>query len=148
VPVLENSLPTQLDGPAGPMGSEVDSIEVDHAEVDSTEVEIGLAAFLPEGVEVDSGGAGDPSHDEAAPPDQGASGLGVDEDVSGGDQEAFNPDLADQLEGDLEAVTAALARLDQGIYGTCSVCGATVPTDVLASDPVSETCGGHATVGT
>jgi DnaK suppressor protein len=52
------------------------------------------------------------------------------------------PDL-DRAERDVDDVEKALARLDDGTYETCEVCGATIPEDVLAGDPTRRTCADH-----
>lgn len=58
---------------------------------------------------------------------------------------AFDPaaDLGElaALEADLDAVDAALARLDDGTYGTCEECGA--PLEGLDEDPLARRCPEH-----
>jgi RNA polymerase-binding transcription factor DksA len=44
------------------------------------------------------------------------------------------------VEADLDAVDAALSRLDDGCYGTCSRCGQDIPAPVLAADPLADRC--------
>lgn len=39
---------------------------------------------------------------------------------------------------DLDRVEAALARLDDGSYGTCSVTGVELPDTLLAADPTAD----------
>ena len=43
----------------------------------------------------------------------------------------------------LEAVDRALARLDDGSYGSCEICGDTLDDDLLAADPTAARCGQH-----
>jgi DnaK suppressor protein len=49
----------------------------------------------------------------------------------------------DAAERDVDDVERALNRLDDGTYGTCEVCGATIPEDVLADEPARRTCAAH-----
>jgi RNA polymerase-binding transcription factor DksA len=55
------------------------------------------------------------------------------------------PDLARVavVEAELDDVEQALARLEDGTYGTCEVCGAAIPDDVLAGEPVARRCQEH-----
>jgi RNA polymerase-binding transcription factor DksA len=43
----------------------------------------------------------------------------------------------------LDEVDRALARLDDGSYGSCEVCGDAVDDDALASAPTARTCRAH-----
>ncbi len=56
------------------------------------------------------------------------------------------PDLTilTQVESELGDVERALARLDDGTYGTCSVCGGTISDERLAAEPAASLCGEHA----
>ena len=121
-----------------------DGTEVEPADVEPADVEIGLAASLPEGVELDAGDDDDHTGDGPGLPDGDGSEPGVDGAGSTRpDQDDFDLELLDGIERDLDAVAAALTRLDQGTYGTCPVCDAIIDADVLAADPVSSTCGRH-----
>lgn len=76
-----------------------------------------------------------------------------------GTEQGSEPDVIDQadtiksyeenegIERDLEArydhVLAALARIADGTYGTCSVCGAPIEADMLAANPAATTCKAH-----
>lgn len=51
--------------------------------------------------------------------------------------------LNDQDERRLEAIDAALKRMDQGTYGTCSVCHALIPIERLEANPAANTCVTH-----
>ncbi len=53
-----------------------------------------------------------------------------------------HPDL-DGVAAELAAVEAALARLDEGRYGVCAACDATLPDELLAADPTRTTCAAH-----
>jgi DnaK suppressor protein len=46
----------------------------------------------------------------------------------------------DELARRLDAVEAAMARLDAGSYGSCEDCGATLDDERLASDPAQLRC--------
>lgn len=47
------------------------------------------------------------------------------------------------LRAELDDVERALARLDEGTYGTCDVCGATIDDEVLAAEPQRRRCDDH-----
>jgi len=51
--------------------------------------------------------------------------------------------LLDSIEERLADVERALARLDEGSYGTCEVCGATVDDAVLVEAPATRFCPDH-----
>lgn len=57
------------------------------------------------------------------------------------------PDLASlaKIEGELSEVEVALARLDEGTYGTCHICGSAIDDERLEAEPTATTCGEHAT---
>ncbi len=48
--------------------------------------------------------------------------------------------LTDREQRELEAVTAALKRLEGGAYGRCVDCGADIPFDRLKVEPWAERC--------
>ena len=50
----------------------------------------------------------------------------------------------DRAEAALVGVEAALARLDDGTYGTCEVCRTRLDDALLAADPLARHCPGHA----
>jgi RNA polymerase-binding transcription factor DksA len=56
------------------------------------------------------------------------------------------PDLSrvSVIERELDDVEQALARLEEGTYGTCEVCSAPLPDDVLADEPAARRCPEHA----
>lgn len=56
------------------------------------------------------------------------------------------PDLSilAQVEGELADVERALARLDDGSYGTCEVCGEPIDGERLRIEPATARCGAHA----
>lgn len=47
------------------------------------------------------------------------------------------------LEGRLEHVRKALAALEEGTYGTCTVCGNAIEEDRLKANPAAHTCKTH-----
>jgi DnaK suppressor protein len=58
--------------------------------------------------------------------------------------EVFERELDDTLEDNAEQVVheidLALAKLEEGTYGTCSVCGAEIPEERLAAIPYATLC--------
>jgi DnaK suppressor protein len=48
--------------------------------------------------------------------------------------------LLDEIERDLSGVSAAMERLDNGVYGTCEVCAAPIDDERLRSMPLSARC--------
>jgi RNA polymerase-binding transcription factor DksA len=58
------------------------------------------------------------------------------------------PDLAalDRSGADLDAVEAALRRLDDGSFESCEVCGAPIGRDRLLRDPLVTRCDRHGDV--
>jgi len=44
------------------------------------------------------------------------------------------------VDADLDAVDAALERLDAGRYGRCVACGRPLPLALLDSDPLADRC--------
>ena len=57
--------------------------------------------------------------------------------------EQYGEDL-DNVTADLEAVEAAMLRLDEGTYGRCMSCGRDIPEAELTADPLATTCAAHA----
>lgn len=56
------------------------------------------------------------------------------------------PDLTilTSIEGELADVERALARLDDGTYGTCQVCGEPIDEARFAAEPATARCAEHA----
>lgn len=54
-------------------------------------------------------------------------------------------ELLTRVEGELADVERALERLDEGTYGTCETCGASLPDEVLDRAPSARRCVQHAT---
>ena len=52
--------------------------------------------------------------------------------------------LYDQLRRDLDDIEKALARMDDGTYGTCEVCGTDIGADRLEVMPSTRVCIDHA----
>lgn len=47
----------------------------------------------------------------------------------------------------LDEVDRALARLEEGTYGSCEVCGAPIEDEALADSPTARTCRAHLPLG-
>jgi RNA polymerase-binding transcription factor DksA len=54
-----------------------------------------------------------------------------------------NRAVVDVLNARHHDVVAALARIEDGTYGTCSVCGKAIETERLDADPAANTCKEH-----
>jgi DnaK suppressor protein len=54
-----------------------------------------------------------------------------------------NRAVADVLNSRHKEVIAALARIDENTYGTCTVCGNAIEEDRLNADPAATTCKAH-----
>ncbi|SDK89690.1 TraR/DksA C4-type zinc finger protein [Arthrobacter sp. ok362] len=52
--------------------------------------------------------------------------------------------LLEQSRASLVQIEAALARMDEGTYGICAVCGASIPEDRLEARPWTAYCIEHA----
>ena len=59
--------------------------------------------------------------------------------------ESFEENVAivRQLESRLGEITAALKRIQDGAYGTCSKCGQEIETERLEANPAAATCKKH-----
>jgi RNA polymerase-binding transcription factor DksA len=57
----------------------------------------------------------------------------------------WEPDLAAVavVEAELSDVERALARLDEGTYGTCEACGTALPDEQLEAAPAARLCREH-----
>lgn len=51
--------------------------------------------------------------------------------------------ILEQVEAELADVEHALRRLDEGTYGTCEVCGKTIPDERLEAMPATRLCLAH-----
>jgi len=51
--------------------------------------------------------------------------------------------ILEQVEAELADVEHALRRLDEGTYGTCEVCGKTIPDERLEAMPAARLCLEH-----
>ena len=49
----------------------------------------------------------------------------------------------DRIAEDLGSVEAAMRRLDDGTYGRCEACGAQIPEERLAAEPLATRCEQH-----
>lgn len=59
-------------------------------------------------------------------------------------EQGENAVLANRLRGELDEVERALAKLDDGTYGTCEVCGTTIAAARLEAMPATRFCIDHA----
>ena len=91
------------------------------------EVEVDLAAFLPEGVELAADG--DAGDDEPVPGDP----LPDSSDAPA--PPVVDTEALAQIERDLDAVDAATAALDAGTYGIDPATGQPIDDALLATDP-------------
>ena len=115
------------------------------------ELEVDLAAFLPDGVElgedtVDDADEATPAADDATP---AAADTAIDatpapeaEPTAEAPEAAAAPaahtvdlEALSQIERDLDAVDAAIAALDAGTYGTDPATGGPIDDALLAEDP-------------
>lgn len=55
-----------------------------------------------------------------------------------------NYTLADTLQSQLTSVETAIARIDEGTYGTCDICGEQIGKDRLEAIPATSRCINHA----
>jgi hypothetical protein len=122
---------TRIGRPSRPVGSLAvsDPTHPDHAPEPmptvpgpAQELDVDLAAFLPEGVELAVA-----SDDEPADPGDGSGEAPAAPPV---DLEALS-----QIERDLDAVDAAIAALDAGTYGIDPTTGEPLDDALLAEDP-------------
>jgi RNA polymerase-binding transcription factor DksA len=63
-----------------------------------------------------------------------------DEPVAPDDEDGTHRSAVDAVDGVLDEVERALARLDDGTYGRCESCGEQIGDDRLAERPVVRTC--------
>jgi RNA polymerase-binding protein DksA len=70
--------------------------------------------------------------------------IGQDDHIADSASETFMRELDDGLEENAEhllgKIEAALQRIDDGTYGTCSVCGREIPEDRLQAVPYAALC--------
>jgi RNA polymerase-binding transcription factor DksA len=59
------------------------------------------------------------------------------------DEYQENRAIVDVLNSRHQAVIASLARIEDGSYGTCSVCGKPIEKERLDADPAAATCKEH-----
>ncbi len=94
------------------------------------EIEVDLAAFLPEGVEIQTDEEPEPDLVADATPDDRPAPEADEPDAPRIDLDALR-----QIELDLDAVDAAIAALDAGTYGIDPATGAPIDDALLAADP-------------
>lgn len=83
-----------------------------------------------------------PNDWEAVP---GDTGREADPNVRADQMESYseNNAILTDLEVRYNEVTGALARLEEGKYGTCRICGKEIEEDRLSADPSADTCKEH-----
>jgi len=54
-----------------------------------------------------------------------------------------NTGVLEQLEARLKEVKSALEKIEEGTYGTCTVCGKPIETERLEANPAAATCMEH-----
>lgn len=83
-----------------------------------------------------------PNDWESAPFEMNAEPDAVDqaENITDRENEAA---IFTDLEARYDLVLAALARIEQGTYGTCEVCGSQIEEARLEADPAATTCTAH-----
>jgi len=69
--------------------------------------------------------------------------LGGDLDAPPSDDTDLDPSALDAIEQELADVERALAKLDDGTYGRCEVCGSTIDEAELARSPAARFCADH-----
>jgi len=62
------------------------------------------------------------------------------DDATGVFEQTYNVSLRERLEGSLRLVDEALVRMEDGTYGTCSDCGATIEWGRLKTLPYTGLC--------
>ncbi len=86
---------------------------------------------------------GVPGDWEATPKDMNV--LRADVNETADEMEEYETRIAidTTLEEGLAEVSAALARIEGGTYGSCRVCGKTIEEDRLSANPAAATCKAH-----
>jgi RNA polymerase-binding transcription factor DksA len=89
-------------------------------------------------------GRDDSGHDDSGTAADGTpsddAGSGMPTDGTEGEEEAHRS-AVDAVDGLLDEVELALARLDDGTYGRCEECGSPIDDARLAGSPIERTCG-------
>lgn len=81
---------------------------------------------------------------EAVPDDTEKDSPDVNEAADVIEEFGNNAGIADQLEIRLNKIKSALARIKDGTYGMCGVCGEEIPEARLEANPAANTCIKHA----
>jgi DnaK suppressor protein len=83
--------------------------------------------------------------DVTAPSENGALEDGPFEDGPSGEAplEAVDTSVLDAVEAEVDDIGRALARLEEGSYGTCEVCGDRISAQTLAERPAARHCPAH-----
>ena len=84
------------------------------------------------------------NHTDSLADETGDLSIGQDDHIADSASETFMRELDGGLEENAEhllgKVEAALQRLDDGTYGTCSACGARIPEERLQAVPYATLC--------
>jgi DnaK suppressor protein len=87
------------------------------------------------------------NHTESLEDETGDLSIGTDDHLADSATETFMRELDNGLEENaghlLEEVERALLRIDEGTYGTCSVCGTPIPDERLEAVPYATLCIEH-----
>jgi RNA polymerase-binding transcription factor DksA len=124
-----------------PRGPKVGPVEPDdaheHLAAERRRLESLRAGFDAEHLhdQSESDSVSDLSHVDDHPADTGSETFEREKDFS----------ILEQVEAELVDVERALRRLDDGTYGTCQACGATIPDERLEAMPAARFCVEHQT---
>jgi RNA polymerase-binding transcription factor DksA len=84
------------------------------------------------------------NHKDSLEEETGDLSIGTDDHIADSATDTFMRELDDGLEENAEhllgEVNAALARLDDGTYGTCTACGQRIPDERLEAVPWASLC--------
>jgi RNA polymerase-binding transcription factor DksA len=109
-----------------------------------SEADIDPTAFLPPGVEL----AVEPEEADETSNQDGSDHLPASPEPAPSPREPVDVAALTRIESEFAAVEAALAAIDDGTYGTCSVCGDAIDPALLAAEPVRRGCSSHPVVTT
>jgi RNA polymerase-binding transcription factor DksA len=86
----------------------------------------------------------DGSDNWEAVPDQNETNIEFQDEYADASEELVERQATEEaLSSQLKLVNAAIARIDDGSYGRCSVCGETIEDARLNADPSAHTCIAH-----
>ena len=88
----------------------------------------------------DTDAAGDPGAGTDLDHHGGVTGADAASEVGGEGEDEAQLSAVDAVDGLLDEVELALARLDDGTYGRCATCGSPIADAELAGDPLMRAC--------